>query len=69
MELDRLVRFLLAKPTNPELMIAVREAVAAWLNEQGYSARNLAGGITQWAAQGGEVQTGKAAGGGSGAWQ
>ena len=43
--------------------------VAAWLNEQGYSARNLAGGITQWAAQGGEVQTGKAAGGGSGAWQ
>lgn len=43
--------------------------VAAWLNEQGYNARNLAGGITQWSVQGGDVQTGKAAGGGSGGWQ
>ena len=51
--------------------------VTAWLNEQGYDARNLAGGITQWTIQGGEVQTGKArggessvgAGGGAGGWE
>ena len=44
-------------------------SVTAWLNEQGYNARNLAGGITQWSLQGGDVQTGKAAGGGAGGWQ
>lgn len=45
------------------------QSVAAWLIEQGYQAQNLAGGITQWAVQGGDVQTGKASGGGSGGWQ
>ncbi len=30
--------------------------VAAYLIEQGYAARSLDGGITQWAAQGGEVE-------------
>ncbi|MFN8444617.1 MAG: rhodanese-like domain-containing protein [Caldilineaceae bacterium] len=45
------------------------ESVAAWLIEQGYQAKNLAGGITQWAVQGGEVETGKASGGGAGGWQ
>jgi rhodanese-related sulfurtransferase len=32
--------------------------VAAWLIEQGYQASSLAGGITQWASQGGEVMQG-----------
>lgn len=45
------------------------QSVAAWLAEQGYQVHNLVGGITQWAAQGGEVQTGKASGGSSGGWQ
>ena len=45
------------------------QGVAAWLIEQGYHAQNLAGGITQWAVQGGDFQTGKASGGGSGGWQ
>jgi rhodanese-related sulfurtransferase len=33
-------------------------SVAAWLIEQGYDASSLAGGITQWASQGGEVEQG-----------
>ena len=32
--------------------------VAAWLIEQGVSAASLAGGITQWASQGGSVEQG-----------
>jgi rhodanese-related sulfurtransferase len=32
--------------------------VAAYLNEQGVSAASLAGGITQWSIQGGEVAQG-----------
>lgn len=34
-------------------------SVAAWLNEQGYKAMSLAGGITQWAREGGEVVQGE----------
>jgi rhodanese-related sulfurtransferase len=33
-------------------------SMAAWLNEQGFTASSLAGGITQWARQGGEVEQG-----------
>jgi len=33
-------------------------SVAAWLIEQGYAARSLAGGITEWAAHGGTVEMG-----------
>ncbi len=43
--------------------------VTAWLIEQGYQARNLAGGITQWHVQGGEVETQSASGGGAGGWK
>jgi len=34
-------------------------SVTAWLNEQGFRARNLAGGITLWNIRGGQVETGK----------
>jgi rhodanese-related sulfurtransferase len=33
-------------------------SVAAWLNEQGYHASSLAGGITEWARRGGMVEQG-----------
>ena len=33
-------------------------SVAAWLIEQGFAASSLAGGITQWAQQAGEVEQG-----------
>lgn len=34
-------------------------SVAAWLIEQGYTASNLEGGITLWAARGGDVAQGE----------
>lgn len=33
-------------------------SVAAWLNEQGYRASSLEGGITEWARRGGAVEQG-----------
>jgi rhodanese-related sulfurtransferase len=35
--------------------------VTAWLNDQGFTARNLQGGITMWNIRGGEVEMGKPA--------
>ncbi len=34
-------------------------SVTAWLNDQGFTARNLKGGITMWNIRGGTVETGK----------
>ena len=52
-------------PTDREITVLCAHgtrsySVTHYLNEQGFDARNLAGGITQWHIRGGPVQTGSA---------
>jgi rhodanese-related sulfurtransferase len=50
-------------PSRPVIVMCAHGmrsySVAAWLNDQGYDAASLRGGISQWAGEGGPVETGE----------